>query len=113
MAQQDDPLQEPPLDAMLRRLDADVLDAVLVEGFSHERYPKIEVYRPAHGRLPQCWPHDPAVVAVASDVPVATEPLPRLDINDPAAVARFAARQLGLPEPGARVRTPAGESSRG
>jgi molybdopterin-guanine dinucleotide biosynthesis protein B len=69
MAQQDDPLQEPPLDAMLRRLDADVLDAVLVEGFSHERYPKIEVYRPAHGRLPQCWPHDPAVVAVASDVP--------------------------------------------
>ena len=53
MAQQTDPLQEPSLSEMIRRLDATVLDGVLVEGFGHEHYPKIEVYRPSHGRPPQ------------------------------------------------------------
>ena len=44
---------------MLGHLDAEVLDGVLVEGFGHEHYPKVEVYRPSHGRAPQCWPQDP------------------------------------------------------
>lgn len=96
MARQADPLQEPSLHQMLRHLDATVLDGVLVEGFAHERYPKIEVYRPAQGRPPQCWPHDPSVVAVASDVSLAPAPAGWLDLNDPVSVAHFVARQLGL-----------------
>lgn len=96
MAQQADPLVEPSLDAMLGRLEASALDAVLVEGFSHESYPKIEVYRPAHGQPPQCWPGDPSVIAVASDVPLETSPAGWLHLNDPVAVARFAARHLDL-----------------
>jgi molybdopterin-guanine dinucleotide biosynthesis protein B len=96
MAQQDDPLQEPSLFDMLRRLDTTSLDGVLVEGFGHEHYPKIEVYRPSHRRAPQCWPHDRSVIAVASDVPLATGPLILLDLNDPVAVTRFVGRQLGL-----------------
>jgi molybdopterin-guanine dinucleotide biosynthesis protein B len=96
MAQQDDPLQEPSLHHMLRRLDVSSLDGALVEGFGHEQYPKIEVYRPSHRRPPQCWPHDRSVIAVASDVPLATGAVIRLDLNDPAAVTRFVARQLGL-----------------
>ena len=96
MAQQDDPVQEPSLHDMLRRLDASSLDGVLVEGFGHERYPKIEVYRPSHRRPPQCWPHDGSVIAVATDVPLETGAVIRLDLNDPAAVTRFVARQLGL-----------------
>jgi molybdopterin-guanine dinucleotide biosynthesis protein MobB len=96
MAQQSDPLQEPSLDAMVRRLDAEALDGVLVEGFGHEAYPKVEVYRPSLGRLPQCWPHDGSVIAVASDVPLATGRLPRLDLNDLPEVASFVARRLGL-----------------
>jgi len=98
IAQQADPLREPPLDGMLRRLDASALDLVLVEGFGHERYPKIEVYRPAHGRAPQCWPEDPSVVAVASDVALETAPAAWLDLNDPGSVARFVVRQAGLPD---------------
>ena len=96
MAQQPDPLREPSLSAMVRHLDAEALDGVLVEGFGHETYPKVEVYRPSLGRLPQCWPHDPSVVAVASDVPLATGDLPRLDLNDLPQVASFVARRLGL-----------------
>lgn len=62
-------------------------DLVLVEGFKHEAIPKIEVHRPAHGK-PPLWPENPHIVAVASDVALATS-LPQLDINDPEAVAAF------------------------
>jgi molybdopterin-guanine dinucleotide biosynthesis adapter protein len=96
MAQQEDPLEEPSLREMLGHLEASSLDGVLVEGFGHEQYPKIEVYRPSHRQAPQCWPGDRSVVAVASDVPLATGPVMWLDLNDPSAVTRFVARQLGL-----------------
>src|SRR5687768_10022519 len=96
LAEQPAPLEEPSLAAMLRHLDHGALDGVLVEGFRHERYPKIEVHRPSLGRPPQSWPEDPDVIAVASDVQLATGRLPRLDLNDVKAVARFVAGHLGL-----------------
>jgi molybdopterin-guanine dinucleotide biosynthesis protein B len=96
MAEQADPLEEPSLGAMLRYLDREQVDAVLVEGFRHESYPKIEVYRPSHGRAPQCWPDDPDVIAVASDIPLATDPIPWLDLKDVGAVAMFVVHSLGL-----------------
>lgn len=99
MARQADPLQEPVLGEMLRHLDTSALDGVLVEGFKHESYPKIEVFRPSLGRRPQCWPEDPCVVAVASDVRIDTAPAAWLDLNDTRSVARFVLRQLGVPEP--------------
>jgi molybdopterin-guanine dinucleotide biosynthesis protein B len=96
MAQQADPLGEPSLDEMIGHLDASALDAVLVEGFKHEDYPKIEVYRPSQGRPSQCWPDDPSVIAVASEVRLESAPATWLDLNDSLSVARFVARQLGL-----------------
>ena len=96
LGEQDDPLAEPALGAMVARLDPAALDAVLVEGFRHERCSKIEVYRPSHGRPPQCWPGDPDVIAVASDVRLPTGDLPCLDLNDSDAMARFVADRLGL-----------------
>jgi len=45
------------------------------------------VYRPALGK-PLLHPHDRHIVAVASDGDVATD-LPRLDLNEPQAIARF------------------------
>lgn len=95
MADQADPLEEPSLVAMIDHLDSEALDAILVEGFRHERYPKIEVYRPGRGRPPQCWPDDPDVIAVASDVSLPSA-LPFLDINDVDEVTRFVVRHLGL-----------------
>lgn len=98
LGEQADPLEEPSLAAMTALLNLRGLDAILVEGFRHERYPKIEVYRPSHGRPPQCWPDDPDVVAVASDVPLETGAVPWLDLNDPKGVLGFVAGRLGLPQ---------------
>jgi molybdopterin-guanine dinucleotide biosynthesis protein B len=69
-------------------------DLVLVEGFKHEPIPKIEVYRAEIGK-PQLFPHDPHVIAIASDAPVASA-LPWLNLNQPAAVAAFILDTLAL-----------------
>ncbi|MES9961895.1 MAG: molybdopterin-guanine dinucleotide biosynthesis protein MobB [Sedimenticola sp.] len=80
---------DPVLQEMLDRLDQSKLDLVLVEGFKHEAFPKIELHRPALGK-PLIFPGDPDVIAVASDGElVCTTDLPRLDINDIASIADF------------------------
>jgi molybdopterin-guanine dinucleotide biosynthesis adapter protein len=81
--------QDPPLQEMLGRLDPTQADIVLVEGFKHEHLPKIELYRPALGK-PLLYPDDPDIIAIASDKPMEA-PLPRLDLNDPTAIAAFIA----------------------
>src|SRR6188474_3670899 len=55
-------------------------DLLLVEGFKREKVPKLEVYRAAVGE-PLIHPHDPDVVAVATDARVETR-LPQFDLND-------------------------------
>lgn len=69
-------------------------DIVLVEGFKREPIPKIEIYRSEIDK-PQLFPHDPNIIAVASDGPVETT-LPLLDLNQPAAVADFIVRACSL-----------------
>lgn len=99
LAEEADPDTEPRLARMLARFTAGQVDLVLVEGFAHEAYPKIEVYRPSHGQPPKCWPGDPDVVAVASDEELGLRsPVPCLDLNDADSVAAFV---LGLLAPSA------------
>jgi molybdopterin-guanine dinucleotide biosynthesis protein B len=75
---------EPTLPDLLRQISP--CDLVLVEGFKHQRHPKLEIHRPALGK-PALYLDDPAVVAVATDG-VLTLPHPlRVDLNDSAAVA--------------------------
>jgi len=57
---------EPELRALLGHLSP--VDLVIVEGFKRDTHPKIEVYRSANGK-PWRHPEDPAIRAVASDVP--------------------------------------------
>lgn len=78
---------EPPLAALLAKLEP--VDLVLVEGFKRESTPKLEVWRAATGK-PPLYPEDPAIIAVASDGPVAF-PGRRLDIDDIEAIADFVA----------------------
>lgn len=80
---------EPTLDELLARMSP--VDLVLVEGFKREGHSKVEVHRAAAGK-PPLFPDDPAIVAVASDTPLATGELPLLDLNDAEAIAGFAAR---------------------
>ncbi len=80
---------EPVLDDLLARLDQDVLDLVLVEGFKHEEFPKIELHRPSVGK-PLLYPEDPSVMAIATDGALANPaPGPILDLNRPEQIAAF------------------------
>ncbi len=97
MGEQADPVEDPSLGEMLARFDAVALDDVLVEGFSHESYPKIEVYRTAHGQSPRCWPGDPDLIALATDLPMDGGAVPRLDLNATLEITQFVIDHLSLP----------------
>ncbi|HXE38466.1 MAG TPA: molybdopterin-guanine dinucleotide biosynthesis protein B [Azonexus sp.] len=90
-----------------RRADSDVTlnellgrlapcDLVLIEGFKQEPVPKLEVYRPENGK-PPLFPERDDIVAVATDAEIVTT-LPKLPLNDMAAIASFIIATLHLPE---------------
>ena len=93
MVETDDDRAEPQLDELLAVLDQDKLDLILVEGFKHEAFPRIELHRGALNR-PMLFPHDPQIIAIAADCPI-DAPIPRLDINDVEEIATFVLRRLG------------------
>jgi molybdopterin-guanine dinucleotide biosynthesis adapter protein len=76
---------EPGLAEHIRRIAP--CDLLLVEGFKRERIPKLEVYRGEVGE-PLLHPHDPDIVAIASDRRFDTA-LPQFDLNDHAGIAEF------------------------
>ena len=82
------------LDELLARLAP--CDLVLVEGFKQEPIPKLEVYRPENGK-PPLFPERSDIVAVASNVALAAS-LPRLALDDVAAIADFVMNTLQLQE---------------
>lgn len=84
---------EPALDDLLPRLSP--ADLVLVEGYKSAGHPKLETYRSAVGR-PLLATTDPTVRAVASDTTHEGLPVPRLDLDDTAAIADFVLREVGL-----------------
>jgi molybdopterin-guanine dinucleotide biosynthesis protein B len=76
---------EPDLAAQLSHLAP--CDLVLIEGYKSNVVPKIEVHRLANDK-PYIWPENSSIVAVASDASFAG-PLPWLNLNDHAAIAKF------------------------
>ncbi|TXT34010.1 MAG: molybdopterin-guanine dinucleotide biosynthesis protein B [Comamonadaceae bacterium] len=84
---------EPSLDELLNHMQH--CDLVLVEGFKHGHFPKLEVWRESEGQA-TLWPDWPGIVAIASDQPpntpeaVAVTPgLSQLHLADVDAVAEF------------------------
>jgi molybdopterin-guanine dinucleotide biosynthesis protein B len=77
---------EPTLGVLIRKLSP--VDLVLVEGYKREPHPKLEVHRAAVGK-PLIQPEDPAIVAIASDVPIAHASVPVVDIDDVDRVAEL------------------------
>jgi molybdopterin-guanine dinucleotide biosynthesis adapter protein len=71
------------LGEVLRKLSP--VDLVLIEGYKREAHPKLEVYRASVGK-PLLHPDDPAIVAIASDVPLPQAKVPVIDLNDVEAV---------------------------
>ncbi len=81
--------RDPVLAELLPLIDPARADVVLVEGFRHEAFPKIELHRPALGK-PLLFPQDPHIIAVASDGPLPVETrLPVLDLNSVAQITDF------------------------
>lgn len=77
------------LEEQLAAFPSDELDIILVEGFRHERFAKIELHRPALGK-PLLYPDDDSIIAIASDQSLSTPPeLPFLDLNNPKAITDF------------------------
>ena len=85
--------REPSLAELLAHMTP--VDLVIVEGFKSEAFPKLEIHRPALGK-PLLYPDDPEIVAVASDEPVAGLGVPRLALDDIAAITSFILAQCRL-----------------
>jgi molybdopterin-guanine dinucleotide biosynthesis protein B len=84
---------EPDLTELIKHLDLDNIDLVLVEGFRHLSFSKIELHRPSLGKK-LIFPDDESVVAVASDEDLDTGELPLLNLNAIEEVAGFINRWL-------------------
>ena len=85
---------EPTLRELMAQLAP--CDLVLVEGFKHEAgLAKLEVHRTATGEA-LLFPHDPKIVALASDAPTLATTLPHFPLDDAAAIAAFILQQVGL-----------------
>ena len=69
-------------------------DLLLVEGFKYEHIPKLEIHRAEVGE-PLLHPHDPHIIAIASDEQLETR-LPQFDLNDPGKIADFVLKHVGL-----------------
>lgn len=83
---------EPPqtinLPDQLNLLATENLDLILVEGFRHEAFSKIELHRYSLDK-PLLYPDDPYIIAIACDQPYKTHDIPTLDLNNPSAIAEF------------------------
>lgn len=92
--------QEPTLQDLLAQFPTNDVDLILVEGFKHEAFAKIELHREATRRS-WLYPEDASIIAVACDQPGAIEnsPLPVLDINQPDEIARFIQTWLSHQQP--------------
>ncbi len=82
-------IKEPELADELVHFDQTDVDLILVEGFKRERFPKIELHRPALGKA-LLFPGDDSIIAIATDAELAVvPPIPLLNINKPEQVAEF------------------------
>ncbi|AEG00788.1 molybdopterin-guanine dinucleotide biosynthesis protein B [Methylomonas methanica] len=83
------PKQEISLHEQLTEFPQSGLDLILVEGFRHERFAKIELHRPSLGKA-LLYPNDTDIIAIASDQHLDTPAeLPCLDLNNASAIAEF------------------------
>ncbi|MEH6504200.1 MAG: molybdopterin-guanine dinucleotide biosynthesis protein B [Cycloclasticus sp.] len=79
--------EEPNLAAQLACFAVGSIDLVVVEGFKHEAFPKIELHR-SELNDPFLHANDSTIIAIASDDDLLVD-IPVLDINNPEQVANF------------------------
>jgi molybdopterin-guanine dinucleotide biosynthesis protein MobB len=83
--------QDPQLAELIPQLDQAQLDLILVEGFKHTHYPKLEVFRPAVNSA-LLYPNDPDIIALVTNAKSQidiSQKIPVLDLDDARQVAQF------------------------
>ncbi len=81
---------DPCLAEEIEYLDQDSIDLILVEGFRHERLPKIELRRRREEPGAPLAPQDPCIVAIATDLSELPEQtLPMFDLNNIEPIVQF------------------------
>lgn len=96
MVDNDSQEDEVDLNEMIQHLDQSQLDLVLVEGFKHSRFQKIEVYRSEKGHQP-LFLSDNNIIAVVSDKPIdEAGNIDVLDINDTNEILNYIVTRLNL-----------------
>jgi molybdopterin-guanine dinucleotide biosynthesis protein MobB len=83
---------EPTLAEQLACFTVGSIDLVVVEGFKHEAFPKIELHR-RELNGPFLHVNDDSIVAIASDDNLLVT-IPVLDINNPEQIANFIIRRF-------------------
>lgn len=80
---------EPTLNELLKLQGDLVQDLIIVEGFKHEAFPKIEIFR--RGRSKHLLArNDPHIIAVATDAPEEVDlDITLLDLNKPTEISQF------------------------
>lgn len=89
------PEAEPSLQEIINTLNPNQFDLVMVEGYKHIEFTKIELHR-AELKKPYLHPDDPNIVAIACDAPIPDTNLPILDINDIQRIAHFIYQRIYL-----------------
>jgi molybdopterin-guanine dinucleotide biosynthesis protein MobB len=79
---------EPCLAELLPKLDQKNLDLILVEGFKHEKIPKIELHRPSLGK-DFLFTNDKDIIAIASDESLLQVKIPVLNLHNPQQIVDF------------------------
>lgn len=87
---------EPSVEELVARMSP--VDLLIIEGFKRHEHDKLEVHRPSLGKSLLAV-EDPRVVAVASDAEIPGLAVPRLDMNDVAAIAGFVIDHCRLADP--------------
>lgn len=88
------PQREICLQEQLAALPTEDLDLILVEGFRHETFAKIELHRPNLGK-PLLYPQDSNIIAIASDAALEIPtPITLLDLNNPQLICDFIFNQF-------------------
>jgi molybdopterin-guanine dinucleotide biosynthesis protein MobB len=81
--------EDPKLAELIPRIDPEIVDIILVEGFKQEQFAKIELHRPSLGK-PILYTQDHTVIAIASDTSIELErDIDQLDINNITAIADY------------------------
>lgn len=83
---------EPQLSHLIQQLNHSKTDLILVEGFRHESFPKIELHRTATGKA-LLYPNDNSIIALACDS-IIDAPIDILDINKPEVIVSYIMRYL-------------------